>query len=200
MAAHRREPDLTGDQRRRALALLASIPYGLTEEVLVITHGFDRDMIACLVDECLATAEREVVTGPGRAVIEVIRIRITDAGRQALKDRSNAGPDAIAKPRSGLLVAPFRFPADSSPYRHQPVGRHLEFRSAFLNGGGLVRGLDISQPDGLRSYLIDAPSDPLRRRFRLLCHARSIDRELYTFNPVGEALLCRPSLSRAWCR
>jgi hypothetical protein len=87
MAAHRREPDLTGDQRRRALALLASIPYGITEEVLVITHGFDRDMIACLVDECLATAEREVVvTGPGRAAIEVVRIRITDAGRQALKD------------------------------------------------------------------------------------------------------------------
>jgi hypothetical protein len=43
-------------------------------------------MIACLVDECLATAEREVVTGPGRAAIEVVRIRITDAGRQALKD------------------------------------------------------------------------------------------------------------------
>jgi hypothetical protein len=72
---HRREPDLTGEAHWRCSQ---AILYGTTEKVLVITHGFDRDMIACFVDECFATAEREVVTGPGRAV--------TDAGRQALKD------------------------------------------------------------------------------------------------------------------
>jgi hypothetical protein len=41
-------------------------------------------MIAGLVEEGLATARREIVAPPGRTTIEVVRIRITDAGRQAL--------------------------------------------------------------------------------------------------------------------
>jgi hypothetical protein len=84
MAVPPREPSLSKEQRR-ALALLASIPYGVTEDLLVLAHGFDRTMIAGLVDDGLATAEREVVTGPGRAVIEVVRIRISDAGRLAIE-------------------------------------------------------------------------------------------------------------------
>jgi hypothetical protein len=50
------------------LMLLANIPHGIAEELLVLAHGFDRATIGGLVHQGLATAEREVVTGPGRAV------------------------------------------------------------------------------------------------------------------------------------
>jgi hypothetical protein len=84
MAAPPREPSLSEEQRH-ALTLLASIPYGVTEDLLVLAHGFNRAMIAGLVHEGLATALGEVVTGPSRSVIKVIRIRITDPGRMALE-------------------------------------------------------------------------------------------------------------------
>jgi hypothetical protein len=77
-----REPSLSKEQRH-ALVLLASIPHGITEELLALAHGFDRAMIAQLVDTGLATAQREIVSG--RATIEVVRIRISDAGRQAIE-------------------------------------------------------------------------------------------------------------------
>jgi hypothetical protein len=60
-----REPSL-GTEQRHALALLASFPHGLTEELLVLAHGFDRAMIAGLVREGVATKEPEVVTGRDR--------------------------------------------------------------------------------------------------------------------------------------
>jgi hypothetical protein len=82
MAVPPREPSLSKEQRH-ALALLASIPHGITEDQLTLVHGFDRDMIAGLVQEGLATAEREVITSSGRTPIEVVRIRISDAGRMA---------------------------------------------------------------------------------------------------------------------
>jgi hypothetical protein len=84
MAVPPREPSLS-DEQRHALALLATFPHGILEGRLALVHGFDRDMIEGLVHEGLATREREVVTGPGRAVMEVARIRITDAGRRALE-------------------------------------------------------------------------------------------------------------------
>jgi hypothetical protein len=59
--------------------------HGIAEDTLVLAHGFDRAMIAGPVHEGLATAMREVVTGPGSTTIEVVRIRITDAGRTALE-------------------------------------------------------------------------------------------------------------------
>jgi hypothetical protein len=61
MAASPGEPSLSKEQRR-ALALLARIPAGITEDTLVLAHGFDRAMIAGLVQEGLATAGREIVT------------------------------------------------------------------------------------------------------------------------------------------
>lgn len=79
-----KERSLSGEQRH-ALALLASFPHGITEELLVLAHEFDRAMIGGLVHESFATVEREVVTGPGRRIIEVVRIRIADAGRRALE-------------------------------------------------------------------------------------------------------------------
>jgi hypothetical protein len=76
-------PRLSPEQRQ-ALALLDNILHGVTKDQLALVHGFHRDMIARLVNEGLAMAQREVVTGPDRAVIEVVRIRIAGAGRIAL--------------------------------------------------------------------------------------------------------------------
>jgi hypothetical protein len=84
MTTPRGEPSLSSEQHR-ALALLAGIPDGITEDTLVVAHGFDRTRVAGLVKEGPATADREVVTGPGRATIEVVRIRISDAGRRAVE-------------------------------------------------------------------------------------------------------------------
>jgi len=70
--------------RRRALELFASRPNGLTKKLLVRAHTFDTDMIAGLVRTGLATAERESVNARGKT-IEVIRVRITDAGRRAIE-------------------------------------------------------------------------------------------------------------------
>jgi hypothetical protein len=73
MTSPPREPNLSEEQRD-ALVLLASIPYGVTEDLLVL--GFDG----------LAETRSEIVTGPNRTKIEVVRIMISDAGRSALED------------------------------------------------------------------------------------------------------------------
>jgi hypothetical protein len=78
------ESPLSADQRR-ALALLASIPYGVMEDLLVLTHQFDRAMIAGLVDDGLATAEREILATSDGTLVELIRIKISDAGRRVLE-------------------------------------------------------------------------------------------------------------------
>jgi hypothetical protein len=84
MPASPGQPSLSREQRG-ALALLANFPHGIMEELLVLAHGFARATIAGLIHEGLATAEREVVTGPGRAVKEVVRVRVTDARRMVLE-------------------------------------------------------------------------------------------------------------------
>jgi hypothetical protein len=81
MAACPQEPNLTREQRR-ALELLASTPYGVIEDLLVHTYELDRDMIVGLVDEGLATARREIIAASDRTTIEVVRIKITDAGER----------------------------------------------------------------------------------------------------------------------
>jgi hypothetical protein len=50
---HRLRPE-----EREALELLASDPQGATEELLVLAHGFDSDMIADLVHSGLRPASR----------------------------------------------------------------------------------------------------------------------------------------------
>jgi hypothetical protein len=75
-------PRLTAEQRE-ALELLASDPQSATEELLVLAHGFDSDMIASLVRTGLAAAEREVVKAGAKA-IRVKRYRIAN-GRLALE-------------------------------------------------------------------------------------------------------------------
>jgi hypothetical protein len=48
-----------------------------------VPHGFKRHALAGLVQRKLAAAEREEVMAGGKAV-EVVRIRITAAGRRAI--------------------------------------------------------------------------------------------------------------------
>lgn len=67
---------------RRALELLAVDQRGLTE-TLLLTYGFTRGMLASLVRARLATAQHQTVKAGGKAM-EVVRIRITEAGRDAL--------------------------------------------------------------------------------------------------------------------
>jgi hypothetical protein len=63
---------LLSAEQRRALELLGSIPHGVAEDLLVLAHRFDSDMIAGLVHTGLARARREIVE-TGGAPIEVIR-------------------------------------------------------------------------------------------------------------------------------
>jgi hypothetical protein len=67
------------------LDLLAISPRGATEALLVRAHGFNSDMITDLVRAGLATTERETMTGARPA--EVVHVRITEAGQDALKGR-----------------------------------------------------------------------------------------------------------------
>jgi hypothetical protein len=73
-------------EQRRALRLLADIPFGTTEAIMLAHHGFTRRTLGQLVHAGFATAER--TTGKGEDKDKAIgagRIRITAAGRSALK-------------------------------------------------------------------------------------------------------------------
>jgi hypothetical protein len=67
------------------LKLLGSSPHGATEALLVRAHGFDSDMVAGLVRTELATAERQTMKA-GAKPVEVVRVRITAAGRKAIEE------------------------------------------------------------------------------------------------------------------
>jgi cold shock protein len=75
----------TSSEQQRALKLLASSDQAINEELLIHSHGFSRGVLASLVRRRLAGQEREVVMAGGKAV-EVVRIRITAAGRRAIGD------------------------------------------------------------------------------------------------------------------
>ena len=74
------------DERRRALKMLADLPEGSTE-ALLLAHGFTSAVIAELVDTGLATSIIEPILAGGRPV-EVTRFRITYRGRVALERRA----------------------------------------------------------------------------------------------------------------
>ncbi len=84
MAVPPRKRRLNPAHRRLALELLASSPHGATEKLLVVAHGFDSDLIAGLIRAGLAAEEREVMKAGGKT-IEVIRVRITAAGRKMIE-------------------------------------------------------------------------------------------------------------------
>jgi hypothetical protein len=71
-------------ERRRALELLASDAHGATKEFLLLAHGFDSSTIADLVRTGLAAEEREWMKAGGKT-IEVVRVRITNAGWRAIE-------------------------------------------------------------------------------------------------------------------
>jgi hypothetical protein len=83
MATPPRKRRLNPAHRRRALELLASSPHGATTKLLVVAHGFESDMIADLVRTGLATVDQEIVKAGGKT-IEVVRVRITAAGRKMI--------------------------------------------------------------------------------------------------------------------
>jgi len=76
---HGPQPD-----RRRALELLAASGDGCTEAMLR-AHGFSTAQMVDLVRAGLATAHSQrVIVGGGGRRIEAARVKITEAGRQAL--------------------------------------------------------------------------------------------------------------------
>jgi hypothetical protein len=73
----------TSSEQRRALTLLASSRDGANEELLVRGHGLSRVVLSSLVRRRLAARKREAVMAGSKAD-EVIRFRITEAGRRAI--------------------------------------------------------------------------------------------------------------------
>jgi hypothetical protein len=67
-------------EHRRALQLLAGIPFGATEAAMFL-NGFKRPTLVRLIRAGLATTERESLKGRSRSIG---RVRITAAGRQAI--------------------------------------------------------------------------------------------------------------------
>jgi hypothetical protein len=73
---------LINSEQRRALQLLASSPYGATDDVLMLARGFTRRTRARLVRAELTTARRHAIKTGARMIN---RITITDAGRNAIE-------------------------------------------------------------------------------------------------------------------
>jgi hypothetical protein len=69
--------------RRRALELLAASHDGATQAIM-LAHRFTVEQLVELIRAGLATATAERVVA-GRHTVEVARVRITEAGRRALK-------------------------------------------------------------------------------------------------------------------
>lgn len=63
--------------------MLDSSRHGVNAGLLVFVHGFERRVLDGLVKGGLAAAEREVVVAGGKPV-EIVRFRITAAGRKAI--------------------------------------------------------------------------------------------------------------------
>ena len=72
--------------RRRALELLAGSREGCTK-AMMRAHGFSIEMLVELVKVGLATTKRERMVA-GRRQTDVARVRITEAGQQALAKMS----------------------------------------------------------------------------------------------------------------
>jgi hypothetical protein len=65
--------------------MLADAPRGIREEVLLLVCGFSIEMLASLVQAGLTMVATETKTMRPGVTIEIERIRITDAGKRALK-------------------------------------------------------------------------------------------------------------------
>jgi hypothetical protein len=83
-AARSSRQRLRSATRLRALELLAASRDGCTEAIM-LAHGFTIEDMVELVHAGLATATAERVVAGSRK-LEVARVRITDAGRKALRE------------------------------------------------------------------------------------------------------------------
>ncbi|HKF07993.1 MAG TPA: hypothetical protein VKB89_04625 [Xanthobacteraceae bacterium] len=72
--------------RRRALELLAGSADGCTE-ALMLAHGLRIALLVELINAGLASATTDRVVAGGRT-LNVVRLKITDAGRQELAGRA----------------------------------------------------------------------------------------------------------------
>ena len=68
--------------RNRALRLLAQNPDGCTGAIM-LAHGFSLELLNELIATGLATSRTEREERGGKE-IEIVRLKITDAGRRAL--------------------------------------------------------------------------------------------------------------------
>jgi hypothetical protein len=73
---------LSADQRG-ALAMLANAGHDGVTQSLLTMHGVHESMVAELVGRVLASTTQEKVRAAG-GMVEVVTIRITEAGREAL--------------------------------------------------------------------------------------------------------------------
>jgi len=92
-------------ERRRAAELLAASPDGCTAAIL-LAHRFKADRLVELINAGLAsvTTERRVA---GDRRVEITRVRITDARRQALK-QPQCGRSRQGAPDRKTQKMPFR--------------------------------------------------------------------------------------------
>jgi len=72
-------------EQRRALKMLADAPRGISEEVLVVAHGFSAEMLAGLVLAGLAAAVAETKNVHRGLTIDIERVRITTEGRRTIE-------------------------------------------------------------------------------------------------------------------
>jgi hypothetical protein len=75
--------ELRSSAQRRALGLLAGAGRNGVTGPLLAAHGFSAAMIIGLIGRGLATMAQEKVKAGGK-LVAVARVRITDAGRNAL--------------------------------------------------------------------------------------------------------------------
>jgi hypothetical protein len=74
-----------GAEQRRALQLLASSPFGVSEATM-FAQGFNRRMLASLIRAGLATAQPENIKAGSQSLGRSRgRVMITEAGRRALE-------------------------------------------------------------------------------------------------------------------
>ncbi len=74
---------IPGTDQRHALAMLATAGRNRATQALLSAHGFDASMIADLVNHGLETLTAEKLRAGGK-LIAVAKVRITEAGRDAL--------------------------------------------------------------------------------------------------------------------
>jgi hypothetical protein len=70
-----------GPEQRRALLLLASIPFGATDAA-IFANGITRQTLVSLIRAGLATTTHREIKASGQAIG---RVKITEAGRRALE-------------------------------------------------------------------------------------------------------------------